>query len=84
MATLSQRPLTWTWLSSSRLLLLTSAPGAFWKPSEAVCSVLSGRPMGWGRDLAKGGGDEEEVEAGKGIAEEEEEEGRRLPPREKE
>lgn len=39
--------------SSSRDLLLTSAPGAFWKVSEAAV-VLSGPLMGWGRDLVKG------------------------------
>lgn len=40
--------------SSSRDLLLTSAPGAFWKVSEDAMLILSGPLMGWGRDLVKG------------------------------
>jgi hypothetical protein len=48
-----------------------------------VCCILSGLPIGWGRDLAKGGGDKGVAAVvGKGMAEEEEE-GRRPPPREK-
>lgn len=62
---------------------MTSAPGARWKLSEEELFALSGLPMGWGRDLAKGG---ELVEGAGGggwniMAEEEEEEGRDGPPR---
>ncbi len=73
---------TWIWLSSSRLLLLTSAPGARWNPSEEALPTLSGLLIGWGRDLVKGGEyEEEDTDVGTAVQDDaEEEDGEKSEP----